>query len=199
MSPRIRVLSLVLAGVLVASVFYLRALARKIFIEIPSLREDIARTRLTEVALQPATGNNETVTLYFPSLDKKQLLGEKRQMALAASDADRIHQILLALVEGPHKDNSAALPVATEVRAVFLAPGGTAFLDFSSDLLAHLTPGIENETLTVYSIVNTLASNIPAVKRVKILIQGQEVETLDGHADLSDAIVANPSLNAQAP
>jgi len=62
-------------------------------------------------------------------------------------------------------------------------------------VLARLTPGIENETLTVYSIVNSLAANIPSVKKVKILIQGQEVETLDGHADLSGYFVPDPALN----
>jgi hypothetical protein len=41
-----------------------------------------------------------------------------------------------------------------------------------------------------------LAANLPAVKRIKILIQGQEAETLDGHADLSDYYVPNAAFNA---
>ncbi len=47
----------------------------------------------------------------------------------------------------------------------------------------------------MYSVVNSLAVNIPSVKKVKILIQGQEVETLDGHADLSGYFVPDPALN----
>jgi hypothetical protein len=76
---------------------------------------------------------------------------------------------------------------------------GTAYVDLSSDLLSGVYPGIEAESLAVYSIVNSITVNIPSVKRVKILIQGQEVETLEGHADLTDAIVPDPSLVKSGP
>jgi hypothetical protein len=42
-------------------------------------------------------------------------------------------------------------------------------------------------------VVNSLAANIPAVKKVKILVDGQEADTLDGHADLSDVFVPDPA------
>jgi hypothetical protein len=186
----------VLLGILVASFFYLRVLARRIFFEAGPHPEEAARTQLSEVALQSSSGPNQTVTLYFLSPDRRQLLPEKRPIALAANDADRIRQILLALVEGSRAGAGAVLPPSTEARAVFLTSEGTAYLDFSTDALANLAPGIASETLTVYSITNSLAENIPAVKRVKILIQGQEVETLDGHADLSDYYLPDPALNA---
>jgi hypothetical protein len=80
------------------------------------------------------------------------------------------------------------------VRAVFLTSGGTAYVDFSNDILNSLSPGIETECLSVYSVVDSITANIPSVKRVKILVQGQEVETLDGHADLTEAIVPDTSL-----
>jgi len=41
------------------------------------------------------------------------------------------------------------------------------------------------EELTVASLVQTLAGNIPGINRVKILVEGKERETLAGHADLS--------------
>jgi hypothetical protein len=40
------------------------------------------------------------------------------------------------------------------------------------------------EALTVDSMVATLAANVPGITKVKILIEGQERETLAGHADL---------------
>lgn len=199
MSRRAKVLTVVLLGVLVASLFYLRVLARRIFVESPSHPDEAVRARLSEVALRSASGPNQEVTLFFPSFDRKQLLAEKRQIAWAASDPDRIRQILLALIEGSHLGYKPALPPSAEVRAVFLTSDGTAYLDFSRDLLANFPPGIASETLTVYSLVNSLVSNIPAVKRVKILMQGQEVDTLDGHADLSDYYISARALTAQAP
>jgi hypothetical protein len=89
------------------------------------------------------------------------------------------------------------LPPATELRAAFLMPDGTLYLDLSSNALALFEPGIQSETLAIYSIVNSLAENVPAVKKVKLLIQGQEVETLDGHADLGGDYVPDPTRNKQ--
>src|SRR5260370_27586077 len=43
--------------------------------------------------------------------------------------------------------------------------------------------------MAVDSVTNTLAANVPQVRRLKILIHGQEVETLEGHLDLSQAFV----------
>jgi len=138
------------------------------------------------------------VTLYFLSLDTKQLVAENRQIAWANADSDRIRQLLLALIQGSNAGHRPALSPSTEIRAVFLTSEGTAYVDFSKDLLSKITPGIACETLTVYSIVNSLTSNIPAVKRVKLLIEGKEVETLDGHTDLTDSYVADPAFNAPA-
>ncbi len=40
------------------------------------------------------------------------------------------------------------------------------------------------EEFTIASFVETLALNIPEVKRVKFIVEGKERETLAGHADL---------------
>jgi hypothetical protein len=61
-----------------------------------------------------------------------------------------------------------------------------------------LTPGIASETLAIYSVVNSITANVPSVKKVKFLIQGQEVDTLDGHVDLTEAYVPDPTRNQAA-
>lgn len=192
---------MVMAGVLVivaVGLLYLRVLARRVFVETPQRVEQEARTTLSQVALQSPTGGTQTVMLYFPSYDQGVLAGEARQMAWASDDVDRIREILLALIEGSRQGHSRAVSPSTSVRAVFLTPDGTAFLDFSSEALSDFAPGIESETLAVYSMVNSLAANIPAVKKVKITVQGQEVDTLDGHADLTDYFVPDPSRIGKA-
>jgi hypothetical protein len=72
-------------------------------------------------------------------------------------------------------------------------------VDLSNDLLSSMNPGIETESLAVYSIVDSITTNVPSVKRVKILIQGQEVETLEGHADLTEAFAPDPTLIGSDP
>jgi spore germination protein GerM len=199
MSLRGKLLLLLMLGGLAAGFFYLRVLARRMFFELPQHAEEAARARLSEVALQSRAGPSQTATLYFPSLNDGRLVAESRPVAWAEADADRVRQVLLALVEGSHQGLGRVLPPATNLRAVFLSSDGTAYVDFSNDLLAGLTPGITSECATIYSIVNSISTNVPIVKKVKILIQGQEVDTLDGHVDLSEAFVPDPARIQTAP
>ena len=199
MSLRAKLLWVALLIVFAGALFYLRSLAKRILFELPLHSEESAKARLTEAALQSSTGPNEIAVLYFPSLSERRLVAESRPIKWAQSADDRVRQVLLALAEGSHQGLSHPLPASTMVRAVFLTSEGTAYVDFSNDILNTISPGIESECLSVYSLVDSIAANIPSVKRVKILVQGQEVETLEGHADLTEAIAPDPSLIKTSP
>ena len=197
MSRRALILSIVVAVVLGVGVYYLLTLRRHLSPANAQSAAQTARTRLSEAALQPAEGQNQTITLYFPSYADGKLIAEGRSLKLATEDVQRIKQVLLALIEGSHEGHGTALPPSATIRAVFLSPDGTAVIDLSQEALADFTPGIESEDLAIYSIVDSLAANIPSVKRVKFLVQGQEAQTLDGHIDLTGYFAPQPSLIAQ--
>lgn len=199
MSLRAKLLWVALLVVFAGGLFYLRSLARRIFFEAPSHSDASAKARLSEAVLQSGGGPNEIAVLFFPSLSARMLVAESRPIKWAPAAEDRVRQVLLALAEGPSQRLGHPLAAATTVRAVFLTTEGTAYVDLSNDLLSSIYPGIEAESLAVYSIVNSITVNIPSVKRVKILIQGQEVDTLEGHADLTDAIVPDQSLVKGGP
>jgi len=199
MSLRAKLLWVALLLVFAGGIFYLRSLAKRIFFELPSHSDESAKARLSEAVLQSGSGPNETAVLFFPSLSARMLVAESRPIKWAPAEADRVRQVLLALAEGPNQRLGHPLAAATNVRAVFLTMDGTAYVDLSGDLLSSVYPGIEAESLAVYSIVNSITVNIPTVKMVKILIQGQEVDSLEGHADLTDAIVPDPSLVKGGP
>jgi spore germination protein GerM len=194
-----KILLVVLLMVLGAGVFYLRSLAQRVFVEPAQHVEEAARAKLSEFALQSKQSAGQTVTLYFPGLEEGKLIPESRSLTWAEADVDRVRQVVLALAEGSHQGLSRVLPAATSVRAVFLTSDGTAYLDLSSDALGELAPGIEAETLAIYSLVDSITMNIPAVKKVQFLIQGQEVETLDGHADLTTAYAPDPTRIKSTP
>lgn len=198
MSRRAKIAMLIVLGVVAAGLIYLRALGRRIFVETPLRVEQEARTKLSQVALQSQTGSTQTVMLYFPANEQRMLVGEARTIGWASDNVDRVREVLLALIEGSHEGHARVVSPSATIRAVFLTPDGTAYVDLSSDALSDFAPGIESETLAIYSIVDSLAANIPAVRRVKITVQGQEVDTLDGHADLTDAFVPDPTRIAKA-
>jgi hypothetical protein len=56
-----------------------------------------------------------------------------------------------------------------------------------------------SEQLAVNSMARTLEANVPQVQRLKILIHGQEVETLAGHLDLTGTFVVNTKSAQSSP
>jgi len=115
---------------------------------------------------------------------------------------DRARDFVMVKVDSdaePHVAGRYARDGGYIPRTYFLAPDGTAYVDLANDVLSEFPPGIETETLAIYSLVDSIAMNIPSVKRVKFLIQGQEVETLDGHADLTVAFAPDPTRIKSGP
>ena len=68
---------------------------------------------------------------------------------------------------------------------MFVTERGDAFVDLSAARSSAKHPGGSlDEIFTVYTIVNALTVNLPAIQRVQILVDGKEVDTLAGHVDL---------------
>jgi spore germination protein GerM len=199
MTSRAKLLAVLVLAVVTAGALYLNALMHHLRSERAQLTEASVRAKLAEASLHAQNAPQESVTLFFPSDDQGALLQETRQLSLASSDTDRIRQIFLALLEGSAQGHAASIPAGAELRSAFLAPDGTAYLDLAAGALPLFEPGIGTETLALYSIVDSICYNIPTVKRVKFLIQGQEVETLDGHVDLTEAFVPDTNLKPSTP
>ena len=83
------------------------------------------------------------------------------------------------------KSSSHPLPPGAEVRDVYLVDPGLAVIDINDAFADAHRSGVLVEELTVASLVQTLATGVPGINRVKILVGGKERETLAGHADLS--------------
>jgi spore germination protein GerM len=199
MSHRALILTVAVAIVLGVGTYYLMSLRRHIApANASALRSDqTARTQLNEAALQQSGGQTQVITLYFPSYADGNLVAETRSLKLSSDNVKATRQILLSLIEGSHQGKDSALSPSTTIRAVFVTADGTAIIDLSQEALADFQPGIESESLAIYSIVDSLCANIPQVKQVRFLVQGQEVQTLDGHIDLTGSFAPEPSLITQ--
>ena len=121
------------------------------------------------------------ITLLFPGIEDDFLHLETRSVVAVGPAGERARQCLAALIEGPNPGLLAALPGGTQLREVFVLPDGTAWADFTPDLLKM--GGSTRELQTIYAIVDTVALNVPEVRRVGILVDGQPRETLAGHVD----------------
>ena len=88
----------------------------------------------------------------------------------------------------------SAVPPGTTLRALFITERGEAYVDLSREVSAAHPGGTLSELLTVYTIVDALTANLPAVQSVQILVEGKEVPTLAGHVDLRQPLAKDLGL-----
>ena len=129
------------------------------------------------------------VTLFFETPDM--LLGrEQRNLPLPENPAGALSVVMRELVKSSH-----VFPSDSSVRAAFLLPDGTAFVDLGGPTLQQgWGTGSHEELMAVYSIVSTVTTNFPQAKRVRILINGEPAETMAGHVSLRHSLTPLPWL-----
>ncbi|MFO7494041.1 MAG: GerMN domain-containing protein [Desulfobacterales bacterium] len=132
--------------------------------------------------------------LYFADRRGLLLAAEARVMPRQTDACRRAHWLVSELIRGPRQGGLHTLPPESEVRALFLTPDETAYVDFSAAIQEHHPGGVRSELLSVYAVVNTLILNLPEVSAVKILIEGREVSTLAGHISLAAPLNADMLL-----
>ncbi len=117
------------------------------------------------------------------------------QLPLSADPVERSRQLLQALTVSPPTPGQRTIPADATLLGFYILPDGTAIADFSDALSSEMPSGILSEGIAVNSIARTLAANVPSLRRLKILIHGQEVDTLAGNVDLTGFF----DLNIPAP
>jgi hypothetical protein len=135
----------------------------------------------------PATGPTETVTLYVADDTTGALRAQSAQIPLPGGRQQRAEELLRALLRlYQQPDSPHPLAPAADIRSIFLIDPGAAVVDLNAPFADQHRSSILGEQLTVNSLVQTLAANVPGITRVRILVDGTTRETLAGHADLSE-------------
>jgi len=115
------------------------------------------------------------------------------ELPLSADPVLRAKQVLNTLLAGPIDPEARTLPADAALLAFYLLPDGTGVADFSESMSTSIPSGIQSEQMAVDSITRTLEANVPQVQRLRILIHGQEMDTLAGHLDLTQTFLVNTS------
>ena len=121
------------------------------------------------------------------------------RLPLSADPVERSKQLLIALMTRAPAPELRTLPVAASLLAFYIQPDGTAVADFSDGMASELPSGILSEQLAVQSIALTLGANMTGIHQMKILVHGQEAETLAGHLDLFGLFMVPSPPAAVAP
>ena len=145
----------------------------------------------TAAVAPAASGRKIKARLYYLSQDGTRLTGVERDVPYGEGAADQAREIVIAQVAPVVEPLVSTVPPGTTLRSLFLTSGGAAYVDLSSSVATAHTGGTLDELLTVYTIVNVLTTNLPAVTAVQLLVNGKEVPTLSGHVDLRRPLAKN--------
>lgn len=135
-----------------------------------------------------------TATLFYGSADGQALVPVRREVPLADGVVPQGREILTAQILPAPEPYISVIPEGTLLRAFYITDRGDAFVDLSGEVSSRHAGGSSTELLTVYAIVHAVTSNLPSIRRVQILIDGREADTLSGHVDLRRPLDPDPSL-----
>ncbi len=179
MTRRILVMFALLAVIAVALGFYALHLKRKVARDAQTAAEE-------QLAMAPpGNGPPEPVTLYVAADSDGTLRKTQITVPLPTERSERDRAVLRALL-AQYLKSSSPHPIGpgSDVREVYLMGDDAAIVDMNPAFADAHPSGVLAEELTVASIVVTLNANDSKIGRVKILVNGQERDTLAGHADL---------------
>ncbi len=130
------------------------------------------------------------VVLYFADQSGDYLKAEKRQIEMVPGLAKATVE---QLIQGPTQKNlTRTIPQGTKVREIDIK-NGLCRIDLSKEFKENHWGGSSGEILTVYSLVDTL-TQFETVKEVEILVEGQRIDTLAGHMDLTAPVMKNSQI-----
>lgn len=143
-----------------------------------------AAGRPSDPAEPPAGVPRITATLFYGTADGQALVPVRREVALAEGVALQGREIVTAQLQGAPSPYLSVIPQGTTLRAFYITERADAFVDLSIEASRNHPGGSSTELLTVYAVVNAVTANLPSIRRVQILVEGKEIDTLAGHVDL---------------
>jgi hypothetical protein len=177
---------LVLAAMVILSIIALPMLRQAVqrLRTVPRTEEESRREVLQEPITTPTDVEVQAQMYWLSAASSASLEPTAIKLPLSANPVERSKQLLNALIAQVPAPNKRTLPADAILLAFYIQPDGTAIADFSDEISSGIPSGILSEQLAVDSIARTLAANMTGIRQLKILVHGQEADTLAGHLDL---------------
>jgi len=161
-------IALIVVVVAIGVIWFMRAR-----LEAPPPREEV-----------PEAEKVRTVTLYYGSSDGSSLVPEVRTLPSQETELDNLRTLVEALNAGSREGGVATIPASVRLRGVFIHDK-TAVIDFSDELVDDFNGGSTAEYILISSLVQTVCGNFPQIEAVRILVEGEETETIGGHISVA--------------
>jgi spore germination protein GerM len=161
---------------------------------VPKTDEQARREVMQEPISTPTDVQVQAQMYWLSTASPNSLEPTAIQLPLSADPVERSKQLINALIARAPAPETRTLPAEASLLAFYIQPDGIAVADFSDEFSSAMPSGILSEQLAVQSIAQTLGANVAGIKQLKILIHGQEAETLGGHLDLYGLFPVSSSI-----
>lgn len=142
----------------------------------------------------PLRSENWKASLFFGGESSDFLINEFRSVS-SVRNPEKMSEVLIhELIKGPDAKGIRTIPEQTRLLSVDFKNGGLLVVDFSKEFTEDHPGGSSSEIMTVYSIVNTLTTNIKDVKMVRITQDGRTLDTIAGHIDCNKTLYPDLEL-----
>jgi spore germination protein GerM len=122
------------------------------------------------------------IALYFKDNNTQKLDKEYRFVNIEDVKVDVAGTIMKELTNGPTYENLVAtMPTGTKVNNIEIK-NNQIILDVSKEFMDNKSSNLEDQTLTIFSVVNSL-TEIKEIDQVRFLVDGKEVEK---YGDVND-------------
>lgn len=131
------------------------------------------------------------ISLYFKNTETNSLIAEAKCIDVKDLSKDPYTYLINLLIAGPENEKlESPIPEGTKVNSCSLK-GNTVYVDLSKEFVDNAPAGIEEESMVVYSIVNSL-TELNEVSNVKFLINGEENKSFkDGKISFKENFTKN--------
>jgi len=187
MPPKIKLAIAALCAAVLIGLFYLPRLWRGARdLGKPATSDEQARREIVQPPIVTSSDVKAEAKLFWISASNPTVLeAENVSLPLSADPVQRSRQLVNALILSPPAAQQRTLPADTALLDFYLLADGTAIADFADSISTGTASGIMSEQFAVDSITKTLGASVPQIRRLKILLHGQEADTLAGHVDLT--------------
>ena len=143
-----------------------------------------------------AKKEKQEVVLYFSDANERFLVPEKRYIPKEENDEAKAKDLVKALLEGSKTKLVSTFPEGVTLDNITIDDKQTAHVSFGKNLIKQHPGGSASEMATIYSLTNTLTRNVNSIKKVKLLIDGKEVDSIRGHVDTRQPFTMNKDMVA---
>ena len=131
------------------------------------------------------------ISLYFKNIETNSLVAEAKCIDAKELYKEPYSYLINMLITGPENGKlESAIPEGTKVNSCALK-GNILYVDLSKEFIDNAPSGIEEESMVIYSIVNTI-TELNEVSGIKFLINGEGNQSFkDGKISFKDIFAKN--------